>query len=42
MIMSFIWIKNFYDFRNVIFSKRDRKKAVFVILRELVGSLLVL
>ena len=28
MTMSFIWIKIFYDFRNVIFSKRDPRKTV--------------
>ena len=26
MAMRFIWIKIFYDFHNVIFSKRDRRK----------------
>ena len=28
MTMSFIWIKIFYDFCNVIFSNRDRRKTV--------------
>ena len=28
MAMNLIWIKIFYDFRNVIFSKKDRTKTV--------------
>ena len=42
MTMAFIWIKIFYDFRNVIFSKRDRRKTISCSLIESVKSLLVL